>query len=117
MQFVLIIYQGTTPLPGTDAWNALPEAEQKRVYEDYAALNKTPGATPGLPLGTPNEARTVRVANGRTKAGEGPYSDDAVGGYLVLEAKDLDAAIEVASKIPAARLGGAVEIRPVSKDW
>jgi len=117
MQFVLFIYQGTTPVPGSDRWNALPEAEQKRIYADYAELNKTPGMTPGLPLAAPKEAKTVRVANGRAQASDGSYADEAAGGYFVLEAKDLDAAIEVAARIPAARMGGAVEVRPVSKSW
>ena len=51
MQYVLLIYQGTTPLPNTPAWDALPASEQKQVYADYAAFNKTPGLTPGPPLG------------------------------------------------------------------
>jgi hypothetical protein len=41
MKFVMLIYQGTTPLPGSDAWKALPEAEQKTIYADYASLNST----------------------------------------------------------------------------
>ncbi len=119
MQFVLFIYQGSTPLPGTERWNALPEVEQKRIYAEYADLSKTPGITPGLPLGLPKDAKTVRVSDGRTKTANGPYVDEAgaAGGYFVLEAKDLDAAIQVASRIPAARLGGAVEVRPVSQYW
>ena len=51
MKFVLLVYQGTTPLPGSDRWKALSEAEQKAVYADYAEINKTSGVTPGLPLG------------------------------------------------------------------
>ena len=53
MQFVLLIYQGTTPLPNTDAWSALPKDEQRAIYADYAALNDTPGLSAGLPLGLP----------------------------------------------------------------
>jgi len=56
MKFVMLIYQGTTPLPGSDAWKALPEAEQKSIYADYAAITKAPGVTPGLPLGQPGVA-------------------------------------------------------------
>ena len=52
-QFALMIYQGTTPLPGTDEWEALPKDEQTQVYADYASLNQTPGVTPGPPLGLP----------------------------------------------------------------
>ena len=92
MQFVLLIYQGTTPLPGTDRWNALPEEEQKRVYEEYGDLNKAPGVTPGLPLGLPKDAKTVRAKNGSAQVSDGPYVDarGAVGGYFILEADDLD---------------------------
>ena len=109
MQFVLMIYQGTTPLPGTDAWTTLSEEEHKRIYAEYGEINKTPGITPGLPLGLPKDAKTVRVSNGRAHVADGPYvdADRAVGGYFVFEGEDLDAALKVASRIPAARLGGA----------
>jgi hypothetical protein len=119
MQFVLMIYQGTTPLPNTDAWSSLPVTEQKAVYADYAALNKTPGVAPGLPLGLPQDAKTVRVDKGKTVTKDGPYVDSngAVGGYVVFEADDLDAAIDLASRIPAARHGGAIEVRPVGTYW
>jgi len=56
----LAIYQGTTPLPGTAAWEALPDDEQKRIYADYGALNQAPGVAPGPPLGLPENATTVR---------------------------------------------------------
>jgi hypothetical protein len=49
MTFVLLIYQGTTPLPGSDRWKQLSDAEQKEIYADYADLNKTAGITQGLP--------------------------------------------------------------------
>lgn len=119
MQFVLMIYQGTTPLPNTDAWSSLSHDEQQRIYADYAALNKTPGLTPGLPLGLPEDATTVRVENGTNVTSDGPYADakGAVGGYFVLEAENLAAAIEVAGRIPAARHGGAIEVRPVATYW
>lgn len=119
MQFVLLIYQGTSPLPNTDAWEALSKDEQKAVYADYAALNNTPGLTGGPPLGLPKDAKTVRVENGQTLTTDGPYVDDkgAVGGFIVFEADDLDAAIELAARIPAARLGGAIEVRPVGTYW
>lgn len=119
MQFVMLIYQGATPLPGTDAWEALSGEEQKRIYAEYGEINKTPGITPGLPLGLPKDAKTVRVSNGRAQVADGPYvdADRAVGGYFVFEAENLDGALELASRIPAARLGGAVEVRPVAKYW
>lgn len=119
MQFVVLIYQGTTPLPNTPAWDALPAEEQKAIYADYGRLNNTPGVSTGLPLGLPAKAKTVRVEAGNTVVKDGPFVDDkgAVGGYFVLEADDIDAAIEVASHIPAARHGGAIEIRPAETYW
>jgi hypothetical protein len=116
MQYVLFIYQGTTPLPDTDAWASLSAAEQQAIYEDYAALNGRPGITPGLPLGVAEQARTVRVVDGTLVVTDGPYAEP-VGGYLVFEADDIDAAVEVAAGIPAARHGGAIEIRPVETYW
>jgi hypothetical protein len=119
MQYVLLIYQGTTPLPDTDEWATLSADEQTAIYADYAALNSTPGLEPGLPLGLPADATTVRVDGDQTLAVDGPYVDvkGAVGGYLVLEADDLDEAIAVAARIPAARHGGAIEVRPVATYW
>jgi hypothetical protein len=119
MKYVCLIYQGSTPLPGTDAWNELPADEQQKVYADYGALNATPGVEPGLPLGLPEHATTVKVDDGRVLTTDGPFAavKEAIGGFFVLEADDLDAAIEVASRVPAARLGGAIEIRPVETYW
>jgi hypothetical protein len=119
MKYMLLIHQGTTPLPGTDEWERLSQDEQKKVYADYQAINQTPGVTPGMPLGLPENATTVRVENGKTLITDGPFVEmkEALGGYLVFEAEDLDAAIDLASRIPAARLGGAVEVRPSEVYW
>ncbi|WP_295900138.1 YciI family protein [uncultured Bdellovibrio sp.] len=117
MQFVLLIYQGTTPLPGSERWNALPAEEQKRIYADYAEFNKTVGLTAGLPLGLPNAARTVQVRDGKVDVKNGTYLSEGVGGYCVFEAENMEAAFALAAKIPAARLGGAIEIRPAEKYW
>ena len=119
MKYVMLIYQGTTPLPSSEAWAALPEDEQKQIYADYGAINETPGVTPGVPMGLPENATTVRVEGGKTLTTDGPFvgMKEAVGGWFVLEADDLDAAIEVAARVPAARLGGAIEIRPMETYW
>jgi hypothetical protein len=98
-------------------WPSVSEEEQKAIYRAYAALNKIPGVSPGLTLGLPQDATTVQVKAGNTVAREGPYLSEGAGGYLVLEADDLDAATELASRIPAARHGGAIEIRPVATYW
>jgi hypothetical protein len=115
MKYMLLIHQGTTPTPGSEEWNALSEEEQKAVYADYQAINENPDVTTGLRMQPPEAATTVRVKDGKTLATDGPFVEtkEALGGYLFLEADDLDAAIELASGIPAARLGGAIEIRPL----
>jgi hypothetical protein len=117
MKYVLLVYQGTTPLPGSERWEALTNTEQQAIYADYAAINKTEGLAPGLPLGLPEAARTVQVREGQTQVKTGTYLPEGVGGFSVYEADSVDAAIALAARIPAARLGGAVEIRPVEKYW
>lgn len=118
MQFVVMIYHGPTPaLPGTDRWKALPDSEQKAIYAEYAELNKTAGVSPGLPLGLPNAAKTLQVRNGETHVKDGTYLPEAVAGFFVYEANSMEDAVAVAAKIPAARLGGAIEIRPTEKYW
>jgi len=116
MKYLLLIHQGDTPTPrDPEAWAALSEDEQNAVFADYQAINQTPGVTPGVQMEDPGTATTVRVEGGETLATDGPFATtkEALGGYLLFEADDLDAAIELAARVPAARLGGAVEVRPV----
>jgi hypothetical protein len=116
MKYMLLIHQGESPTPyDPEAWGRLSEDEQKAIYADYQEINETPGVTPGLQMQPPEAATTVRVENGTTLTTDGPFVavKEALGGFLVLEASDLDAAIELAARIPAARLGGAVEVRPL----
>jgi hypothetical protein len=117
MKYMLLIHQGTTPTPADkDAWERLSEDEQNEVYAAYKAINETPGVTPAeVQLQPPETATTVRVEGGKTLTTDGPFVTikEALGGWLLFEADDLDAAIELASRIPAARMGGAVEVRPV----
>jgi hypothetical protein len=115
MKYMLLIHQGTTPVPGTDAWEKLSEEEQKQVSADYQAINETPGVEVGHWIQPPETATTVRVEGGETLTTDGPFvsTKEALGGYLFFEADDLDAAIELASRIPAARMGGAIEVRPL----
>ena len=117
MKFVLLVYQGVTPLPGSERWQALSETEQRAIYADYAELNRTAGVAPGLPLGLPDAARTVQVLDGKTHVKNGTYLAEGAAGYAVYEADSMDASIALAARIPAARLGGAVEIRPAEKYW
>ncbi|HKN99475.1 MAG TPA: YciI family protein [Pseudonocardiaceae bacterium] len=111
MQFVLVIYNGTE--------EPVSDAEKTAAYADYAALNDMPNVTGCPPLGLPENATTVRVANGSAVTTEGPYLDakSAVGGFLIVEAENLEAAVAIAARVPQARMGGAVEVRPSVTYW
>lgn len=119
MKYMLLIHQGDAPTPrDPEAWARLSPEEQKQVFADYQAINQTPGVTPGQGLAPAETASTVRVQSGETLITDGPFAElkEAVSGYLIYEGPDLDAALAVAARIPAARLGGAVEVRPVT-EW
>jgi hypothetical protein len=117
MKYMLLIQQGDTPVPGTEAWDRLSQDEQRSVYAAYQGVNETPGVAPGEWLEAPAAATTVQVQDGKTLTTDGPFVavKEALGGYLFFEADDLDAAIELASSIPAAYMGGSVEVRPIKE--
>lgn len=111
MQYLIQIYSG----PSMAAWEELAESEQQAITAEYYAISSAPGVTGGAQLQEPATATTIRVQDGRTLTTDGPFAEtkEALGGYYLYEADDIDAAIELAARIPAARLGGAVEIRPL----
>ncbi|MFE0025673.1 YciI family protein [Amycolatopsis sp. NPDC059021] len=119
MQFVMVIYHGSYPLPGTPQAETVSAEDKKAAYADWAALSALENWKGAPPMGLPADATTVRVENGSAITSQGPYLDgeNAVGGFAVVEAEDLDAAIALAARVPQARLGGAVEIRPSAKYW
>jgi hypothetical protein len=109
MQYAMLIYAK----PGyTDA---LSEDEQKSMFADYVALGEDPRTRGGAQLQPIETATTVRVQEGQTLTTDGPFADtkEVLVGYYVFEADDLDEAIELAARIPAAGLGGAIEVRPL----
>jgi hypothetical protein len=110
MKYALLIYE--TP-PGSSA--GLDEQERAAVYAEYLALGAEPTCLGGAQLQPVQTATTVRVKDGQTLSTDGPFADtkEVFGGYYVFEADDLDVAIELAARIPAARLGGSIEVRPV----
>ena len=93
----------------------LSEDERQAVVEEYLAIRRLPGVVGGGQLQPVETATTVRVENGETLLTDGPFIDakEHLGGYLVIETRDLDEALEIAARIPAARMGGAVEVRPL----
>jgi hypothetical protein len=117
MKYMLLIQYGDTPVPPSEEWDRLSQDEQRAVFAGYQAVNETPGVSPGEWLQHPTNATTVRVQESSTLTTDGPFVSvkEALGGYLFYEADDLDAAIELASKIPAARMGGSVEVRPLKE--
>jgi hypothetical protein len=106
MKYALLIY----PKPGSH--EALGEDEGKAVSAEYLAFRDDPRCLGGAHLQPLETATTVRAGNLIT---DGPFADtkEVLGGYFVFAADDLDEALEVAQRIPAVRLGGAVEVRPL----
>ncbi|HEX7609964.1 MAG TPA: YciI family protein [Solirubrobacteraceae bacterium] len=111
MQYMLQIYSGDA----MSGYESLSAEQQSAVMGEYMAISQAPGVSGGAQLQAPETATTVRVQDGETLTTDGPFPEtkEALGGYYLLEADDLDAAIEMAARVPAARLGGAVEVRPV----
>jgi hypothetical protein len=115
MKYMMLIYQGSTPTPRDAEWETLPDEVKNGVYADYKAINENPSVTPGEQMQSPETASTVRVSDAQTLVTDGPFAEtkDAIGGYFFVEADNLDDAIEIAATVPAARMGGAVEVRPL----
>jgi hypothetical protein len=111
MKYLLQIY----PDGGSEAYARLPADEQESIVEEYAAIQRIPEVIGGDRLQPVESATTVRVRDGETLLTDGPFVDakEHVGGYCVVDVDDLDRALEIAARVPAARMGGAVEVRPI----
>lgn len=108
MQYALLIYN----TPGN--LESLSTAEREQLSREYLALRDEPGVLGGAGLQPVTTATTIRLAGGEMLVTDGPFADtkEVFGGYYVIEAENLDRATELAARIPALRIGGAVEIRP-----
>jgi hypothetical protein len=111
MKYMLLIHPGDA----LGEFEKLPEDEQKAIVAEYEAIAQAPGVGDRNRLQPAETATTVRVEDGKPLTTDGPFVEtkEALGGYYVVEADDLDTAIELAARIPAARMGGAIEVRPV----
>ena len=111
MKYLLQIY----PPAAREELDRMPEDERQAIVEEYLAIGRTPEVIGGEQLQPVETATTVRVENGETLLTDGPFVDakEHVGGFCLVEADDLDAALDIAARIPAARMGGAVEVRPL----
>ena len=112
MQYALLIYSQ----PG--AAEALSHAEQEAIHREYMDIKQAPEIVGGAALHPVETATTVRVQDGQMLVTDGPFADtkEIFAGFYLVEADDLDQATELAARIPAGRLGGAIEIRPVVTD-
>ena len=111
MKYLLQIY----PAGAREEFERLPAEEQQGIVEEYLAIGQSPEVVGGDQLQPVETATTVRVENGGVLLTDGPFVDakEHLGGYCLVEADDLDVALEIAARIPAARMGGAVEVRPL----
>jgi hypothetical protein len=111
MKYLLQIYSGGA----TAEAERLSADEQDTIIGEYLALEQVPGVVGGDQLQPVDTATTVRVEEGQTLLTDGPFLDakEHLGGYLVVEADELDTALEIAARVPAARMGGVVEVRPI----
>jgi hypothetical protein len=112
MKYLLLIHSGDQL---REHFNNLDAQEQQQLLGEYFALEDEPGVLGSNQLHPADTATTVRVEDGETLTTDGPFIEmkEALGGYYLYEADDLDAAIALAARIPAARMGGAIEVRPV----
>ena len=108
MKYALLIYGAESD------WTDLADDDRNAMYAEYAAVTATPGIVDGSELESVSTATTVRVENGETLTTDGPFAEtkEVLGGFYIFEAENLDDAIAVAARIPAAR-HGSVEVRPV----
>jgi hypothetical protein len=114
MQYLLLIYDAEK------TWEAMPPAEANKLREEYQALNRDITASGHMKaaeaLESARAATTVRVRDGKIAATDGPFAEarEQLGGFYLVEAKDLAEATQIAARIPSARLG-AIEIRAIRK--
>ena len=111
MNYALLIYEKPGSMDGVG------EDDYKSIYAEYMALSEDSRCVGGAQLQPIQTATTVRVQNGSALTTDGPFADtkEVFGGYYVFDADNLDEALELAARVPAARYGGAVEVRPLAE--
>jgi hypothetical protein len=111
MRYLLQIYSGSAMAE----YERLSADEQEAILGEFLAISESPGVVGGEQLQPAETATTVRVEDGQALLTDGPFVDakEHLGGYYLVEADELDEALEVAARIPTARMGGAIEVRPL----
>jgi hypothetical protein len=109
VQYALLIYGSG------DGWAKLSDEEREAQTQEYMAIGMAPNTKGGADLGDLSSSTTVRVEGGKTLTTDGPFAEtkEYLGGFYLVECDNLDEAVEIAARIPAARTGGAIEVRPV----
>jgi hypothetical protein len=109
MQYMLLVYDDPK------AWPELSEQDMGALYEEYGAVARDKATKHSAQLQGTETAKTVRVKDGSTLVTDGPFAEtkEALGGYYLVEADSIDDALKLAEKIPSARLGGSIEVRPI----
>jgi hypothetical protein len=108
MKYALLIYSSPES-------RDIPEDQLESLIREYETISDAPGVLDGMQLQGTESATTVRVQNGEALLSDGPFVDakEYIGGFFLLEADNLDEATALAARVPAARMGGAVEVRPI----
>src|SRR5439155_14400420 len=109
MQYVLLIYDDPKQ------WENIAPAQMESIYGEYMAVSQLPNTTGGAQLQPTDTARSVRVKDGEALVTDGPFAEtkEALGGFYVIEADSPGEAEQIAARVPSARMGGTVEVRPV----
>jgi hypothetical protein len=112
VRYALLAYGNTEVVERTS------EDERRRIHAGIAKVLERPEVTGWLRLQDVGSATTLRYEQGRTLLTDGPFVDskDFLGGFIVVEAEDLDGALAVADELQRLRLGGAIEVRPVREE-
>jgi hypothetical protein len=112
MRYLCLIYEDEA------RWQKMPKPEADKIYGEYfeftESIKNSGHYIGGNPLQPTQTATTVRVRHGKVSTTDGPFAEtkEQLGGYYLVEAKDLNDAIRVAAKIPSARVA-SVEVRPI----
>jgi hypothetical protein len=111
VKYAVLIYSDEA----RDTFEHLPETEQQSIMREYFALSELPSTVGGAQLQPGATATTVRVDDGSVLTTDGPYAEtkELLGGFYLIDVDDIDAALDFAAKVPAARMGGLVEVRPL----
>jgi hypothetical protein len=111
VKYALLIYSNEA----RGEYDRLPEDQQQQIMGEYFAISELPGTFGGAQLQPSTTATTVRVEDGKTLTTDGPFADtkEVLGGFYLFEADGIDEALDVAARVPAARMGGSVEVRPI----